>query len=118
MVEVEVTRSIEEALNIIVNTTDKSRNMKKELKKAIYKTVSTLRNLFIKMKVMLEEGTKQKHQTDKEINAMKTELDACKKNNNINTHAEGKLEPPTDRERVPPRSTSRQMLPPHKTTIL
>ena len=64
------------------------------------------------MKVMLEELTKQKHQTDKEINAMKTELDACRRNNN-NTHVEGKLEPPTDRERVPPSSTSRQVPPPH-----
>ena len=65
MAEVEVSRNIEEALNVIVNTTDKSGNMKKELKKTIYETVITLRNLFIKMKVMLEEGTKQKHQTDK-----------------------------------------------------
>jgi len=65
MAEVEVTRNIEETLNIIVNTTDQSGNMKRELKKTIYATVSTLRNLFIKIKVMLEEGTKQKHQTDR-----------------------------------------------------
>ena len=37
----EVARSIEEALNEIVKTTDKSGNMKKELKKTIYENVST-----------------------------------------------------------------------------
>jgi len=41
----EVTRSIEDALNKIVNTTDQSGNMRKKLKKNIYETVSTLRNL-------------------------------------------------------------------------
>jgi hypothetical protein len=40
-----VTRDIEEALNKIVNTTEQSGNMRKELKKTIYETVSTLRNL-------------------------------------------------------------------------
>jgi len=39
----EVTQSIEEALNKIVNTTDQSGNMRKELKKTIFETVSTLR---------------------------------------------------------------------------
>ena len=112
MAEVELSRNIEEALNVIVNTTDKSGNMKKELRKTIYETLSTLRNLFIKMKVTLEEGTKQKHQTDKENNAMNTELAACRRENS-NTHAEGKLEPSTDNEREPPRSTNRQVLPPH-----
>jgi len=47
------------------NTTDQSGNMRKELKKNIYETVSTLRNLFIKMKVMLEEGTRQKKPNEK-----------------------------------------------------
>jgi len=55
----EVTQSIEDALNRIVKTTDQSGNMRKELKKNIYETVSTLKNLFIKMKAMLEEGTRQ-----------------------------------------------------------
>ena len=55
----EVTQSIEDVLNRMVKTTDQSGNMKKELKKNIYETVSTLKNLFIKMKAMLEEGTRQ-----------------------------------------------------------
>jgi len=92
--------------------------MKKELKKTIYESVSRLRNLFIKIKVMLVEGRKQKHQTDKKINAMKTELYACRRN--TNTRAERKLQPPTDRKNLTPRNTCRQVLPPkeHHTKIL
>ena len=49
------------------------------------------------MKLMFEEVTKQKHQTDREINAMETEHNACSRTNNI-THTEWKVEPPNDRE--------------------
>jgi len=59
MADWEVARSLEEALNEIVKTTDKSGNMKKELKKTIYENVSTLKNLFLKMKEKLEEGMRQ-----------------------------------------------------------
>jgi len=55
----EVSQNFEDALNKIVNTTDQSGNMRKELKKTIFETVSTLRNLFNKMKVMLDEKTRQ-----------------------------------------------------------
>jgi len=58
--------------------------MKKELKKTIYETVSTLRNVFVKLKVMLEEETRQKNQKDRKINVMKIELDA-RSRANINT---------------------------------
>ena len=51
-----MTRDIEVALNKIVNTTEQSGNMRKELKKTIYETVSTLMNLFVTLKVQLEEG--------------------------------------------------------------
>jgi len=64
MADGEVARSIEEALNEIVKTTDKSGNMTKELKKTIYEHVSTLRNLFVKMKEKLEEGMRLKEQID------------------------------------------------------
>jgi hypothetical protein len=40
----------EEALNLVVITTEKSVNMKKQLKQTIYDTVSTLRNLIVKLK--------------------------------------------------------------------
>ena len=57
----DVQQGIENALNKIVHTTDQSGNMKKELNKNIYETVSTLRNLVNRMKVMLEEEVRQKN---------------------------------------------------------
>ena len=65
MADEELARSIEEALNKIVSTTDQSGNVQKELK-AIYENVSTLRNLFVKMQATLKKGTRQKEQTDRE----------------------------------------------------
>jgi hypothetical protein len=72
----DVRQNIENALNKIVNTTDQSGNMIKELKKTIFKTVSTLKNLFHKMKGTLDEKTRQNKQMEKEINTVKIELDA------------------------------------------
>jgi len=53
MAEDGVTRDIEVALNKFVNTTERNRNMRKEMK-TIYETMSTLSNLTLK--VQLEEG--------------------------------------------------------------
>jgi hypothetical protein len=61
----ELTQCIEDALTKILHTTDLSGNTKKELMKNIYNTVSTLRNMFNKMKVMLEDEMRQKTQTEK-----------------------------------------------------
>jgi len=74
-----VPRHIEEALNEIIKTTDKSGDTKKELKKTIYENVSTLRKLFVKMKEKLEEGNRRKEKLDKETNDQKRELESCKK---------------------------------------
>jgi tRNA threonylcarbamoyladenosine modification (KEOPS) complex Pcc1 subunit len=104
----EVTQSIEDALNKIVHTTDLSGNMKKEFKTNIYETVSTLRNMFNKMKVMLEEEMRQETQTEKENSAIKAELEACKRAN-----TKGKLETPTDREIELSKTVRRQVLPTH-----
>jgi hypothetical protein len=46
----EVDEGIENALNLVVLTTERSGNVKKDLKQTIFETVSTLRNLFVKMK--------------------------------------------------------------------
>ena len=78
-----VLQSIKDALNKIVNTTDQIGNMKKELKKNIYKTVSTLRNLVNSMQVMLEEEIRQKTQTEKESSVLKTELEASRRDNKM-----------------------------------
>jgi hypothetical protein len=104
----EVTKSIEDALNKIVHTTDLSGNMKKELKKNVYETVSTLRNIFNKINVRRRMRQKPKL---KKNSAIKTELEACKRAN-----AKGKLETPTDRERELKRTVSRQVLPTHNHT--
>ena len=89
MVEEEVTRDIEEALNKIVNTTDQSGNMRKELKKTIYETVSTLRNLFVPLRVKLEEGKSEKGRLERELKDTKTSMDARRKvSNNADTERE------------------------------
>jgi uncharacterized coiled-coil DUF342 family protein len=77
----EVSQDIENALNKIVKTTDQSGNTRKELKKTIFGTVSTLRNLFIRMKEMCEERTRQNKQLENEINTVITELDSCRSAN-------------------------------------
>jgi len=54
----DVSLGIDNALNKIVNTTDQSGNMRKDLKKTIFEVVSTLRNLFNTMKGMHDETTR------------------------------------------------------------
>jgi len=73
----EVSDEIEDALNLIVNTTDQSGNMKKGLKQTIYETVSTFRNLFVKLKVSLDSKTAEISNLEKQVNTMKTQLEEC-----------------------------------------
>jgi chromosome segregation ATPase len=96
MAEDGVTREIEEALNKIVNTTDQSGNMRKELKKTIFETVSTLRNLFVTLKVQLEEGKSEKARLESELKDTKTILDECRKTSN---KAETERHPETSSDR-------------------
>ena len=103
----EVSNNIEDALNKLVNTTDQSGNTRKELKKTIFETVSTLRNLFNKMKVTLNEKTRQNKQMERVINWVKTELDACR-----NANTMGQPETSSVRGRELPRTVSRRVLPP------
>jgi uncharacterized coiled-coil DUF342 family protein len=102
----DVSQVIDNALNKIVNTTDQSGNMRKELKKTIFETVSTLRNLFNTMKGRLDERTRRNKQLEAEVNTVKTELDSCR-----TMHAIGQAETPTAAEREPSRTNSRQVLP-------
>ena len=101
----EVSQVIENALNKIVNTTDQSGNMKKELKKIILETVSTLRNLFTKMKEMCDKRTRQNKQLENEINTVKAELVSCR-----SAIATGHAETSGDREREQPRTVGRHVL--------
>jgi hypothetical protein len=45
----DVNEGIENALNVIVSTTESRGNMKKKLKTTIFDTVSILRKLFVKL---------------------------------------------------------------------
>jgi hypothetical protein len=101
----EVSQNIENALNKIVNTADQSGNMRKELKRTIFETVSILRNLFNKMKGMIDQKTRKNKQMEKEINTVKTELDSCR-----SVTAMRHAEISNFREREPPRTISRQVL--------
>jgi hypothetical protein len=54
----DVNEGVETALNTISSTTERSGNMKKELKNTIHETVSTLRKLFAKLKDMNDSKTR------------------------------------------------------------
>ena len=82
MAEDRVTRDIEAALNKIVNTNEQSGNMRKELKKTIYETVSTLRNLFVTLKGQLEEGKSENERLESELRDTKIILNGRKKVSN------------------------------------
>jgi hypothetical protein len=101
----EVCQNIENALNKIVNTAEQSGNMRKEPKRTIFETVSTLRNLFNKTKGMIDEKTRKNKQMEKEINTVKTELDSC-----TSVTAMRHAVIPKFREQEPPRTISRQVL--------
>ena len=103
----ETSRDIENALNKIVSTTHQSRNMRKELNKTIYETVSTLRNIRHKLRGMLDEKTQQTKQMENEVNTIKSELEA-----RTNSTAMGRAETSSAQKRTLPRTGSRQVLPP------
>jgi len=46
---------MENALNLVVNTTEQSSNMRKTLKEKIYQTLSTLTQLFSKITISGEQ---------------------------------------------------------------
>jgi hypothetical protein len=60
-------QGINDALNKIVNTTDQRGNMRKDLKKIIFETVSTLRILCYKPKEKLDDHTKYNKQLEDEV---------------------------------------------------
>ena len=72
----ELKQGIDDALNKIVNTTDQSGNMCKDLKKIIYETVSTLRTLVYKLKETLDDQTKYNKHLEDEASKKNKELDS------------------------------------------
>jgi uncharacterized coiled-coil DUF342 family protein len=75
----EASQNIEDALNKIVKTTDQSGNMRKDLKKTIFETVSTLRSIFHKVMEMLDEKTKRIKHLEYEFTKLNKELDNCRR---------------------------------------
>ena len=71
----DVRQQIENALNMIVNFTDKSRNLKKELKNSIHEAVSNLRNPIFVLKSNLLEKTEEYNKTSKEVKQLKDALE-------------------------------------------
>jgi len=70
----DVSQRIEDALNLIVNLTDKSGNMKKELKKSVHEAVSNFRNLIFALKSNLQEKTEENNRMQSEVNLLKDAL--------------------------------------------
>jgi len=66
---------IDNALNTIVNTTDKSGNLKKELRHEIHETVSKLRKLVSTLKNELLEKKEENHKLSMEVKQLKDALD-------------------------------------------
>jgi len=74
-----VSEAIQAALNKIVTTTDQSANMKKDLKKAIFQTVSNLRKLFTELMGIIDNKTRLIKYSEAENNEVKAELVACRR---------------------------------------
>jgi len=79
----EVNQQVEGALNTIVKLADQSGNMKKELKKAIHKTVSNLRNLTFILKDTMNKRTSENSQLQKEVKELKNEPKAYRNRNTV-----------------------------------
>jgi hypothetical protein len=73
----EVGDQTENALNLIVSTTEQSGNMKKGLKQTIYETISTLRDLFVKIRASRDSKTTEIDKLAKQVTIMKAELEQC-----------------------------------------
>ena len=74
----DVSQQIVNALNLIVNTMDKSGNMEKELKNTIYEAVSNLRDLIFILKSNLIEKTEENNQMRNEVKQLKDTLEKWK----------------------------------------
>jgi hypothetical protein len=74
----DVNSAIVQALDTISNTAESSGNMKKELKQTIYKNVSNLRTLFMKVLETNNTNTRAICDLEKTITSIKQELEAAK----------------------------------------
>ena len=71
----DVSLQIEKALNSIVNTTDKSGNLKKQLRHEIHETVRKIRKLVYNLKSELLENKEENHKMCLEAKQLKDALE-------------------------------------------
>jgi hypothetical protein len=70
----EANPQLECALNTLLSITEKSGNLRKDLKRDIVDSVSTLRNIFVNLKNSAEEQMAKIGQLESEVRKAKTEL--------------------------------------------
>ena len=70
--------AIECAFKNLVGITERSKNLKRELKDEIFKHVSTLRNIFVKMGKTITERNDENNKLALEVSKMKEQLDFMK----------------------------------------
>jgi len=102
----DVFEGIENALSIIVSTTERSESMKKELKQTTFEIVGTLRKLIVKLTVSRDSKTSAISELEARVSKMKAELDACRGRN-----AEVHGEPFLTRRQEPAKITARDVAP-------
>jgi hypothetical protein len=73
-----VGEEIEDALQLLVSTAEQSTKMKKELKQTILDTVSTLRNLIVKLQVSRECKADEISKLEKQVVELKSELNVSR----------------------------------------
>jgi DNA anti-recombination protein RmuC len=103
----DVCQGIDNALNLVVNKVERSGNMKKELKQTIFETVSSLRNLFSKLKDSRDRTLHTIDDLEGQAAAVKVELEACR---NANTKVLGA--PSLSASQEPDRKSARGLAPP------
>jgi hypothetical protein len=80
------------ALNTIANSTERSSNMKKELKHSIYEAVSTLRKLFVEVKELSDGNSRKITELQTLVNTTKAELEGAR-DTSAKTHAMPSINP-------------------------
>jgi hypothetical protein len=88
----DVQEDIVSALNTIANSTERSSNMKKELKYTIYEAVSTLRKLFVKLKDLSDGNSRKITELQTLVNTTKAELEGAR-DTSAKTHATPSINP-------------------------
>jgi hypothetical protein len=88
----DVHEDIVDALNAIASSTERSINMRKELKHTIYESVNTLRKLFVKLKEISDGKSRKITELQTLVTTTKAKLDG-RRDNSANIHAKPSIAP-------------------------